>query len=146
MAKIRSMAEDDREEVAKMMKTFYASPAVMTNGSAEIFDADISACVSQNPFLEGLIFELGGEIAGYAMLAHSFSTEFGKPCVWVEDIYVKPEFRRKGIGREFFEYLQKRFGGCVIRLEAERENTPAVELYKKCGFEEMGYLEMIKGD
>lgn len=133
----------DRDEVIGMMRVFYSSAAVITNGSEEIFSADFSACVSDSPFLEGFIFEQGEEVAGYAMLAHSFSTEFGKPCVWIEDIYLKPEYRRKGFGREFFNLLKEKFPGCVLRLEAERENLPAVALYKSSGFEELGYLEMI---
>lgn len=133
----------DRDEVIGMMRVFYSSAAVMTNGSEEIFSADFSACVSDSPFLEGFIFEHDEEIAGYAMLAHSFSTEFGKPCVWIEDIYLKPEYRRNGFGREFFNLLKEKFPGCVLRLEAERENLPAVALYKSSGFEELGYLEMI---
>lgn len=144
MVKIRKMTNGDTEAVKAMMRTFYASPAVLSNGSEEIFEADVAACLSGGPYLEGLIFEEGGKIAGYSMLAHSFSTEFGKPCVWVEDLYVLPEHRRKGVGAALFEYLSERFSGCVIRLEAERENAPAVSLYEKCGFSELSYLEMIK--
>ena len=54
---IRSMEEKDRGQVLEMMRVFYASPAVLTNGSQEIFEADINACLSDNPYLEGYIFE-----------------------------------------------------------------------------------------
>lgn len=141
---IRKMVPADRDEVLAMMRTFYASPAVLSNGSEEIFEADFSACVSENPYLEGLIFESDGVLAGYSMLAHSFSTEFGKPCVWVEDLYLKPEFRHKGVGTEFFGWLSERYKGHTVRLEAEHENENAVSLYRKSGFEELLYMELIK--
>ena len=97
------MTSGDAEEVKEMMRVFYASEAVMTNGSEEIFESDVKACLAEGVPLEGLIFDDGGKTAGYAMLAGGFSTEFGKPCLWVEDLYIKPEHRRKGIGRAFFE-------------------------------------------
>ena len=94
---IRPMVEADRESVLEMMRVFYASPAVFTNGSEEIFAADIEACVSGSPYLEGYILE-DGEMQGYAMVAKSFSTEFGKPCIWIEDLYIRDAFRGQGLG------------------------------------------------
>ena len=144
MLNIRPMERSDSEEVIAMMEVFYASPAVMTNGSREIFEADVGACVGGSPYLDGLIFEIDGNTAGYAMLAHGFSTEFGKRCVWIEDIYIKPQYRRRGIGFEFFRRLGEQYPDFVFRLEAERENAAAIALYEKCGFEELPYLEMIR--
>ena len=79
---IRSMMEQDRQEVLQMMRVFYASDAVQSNGSEEIFEKDICNCVEENPYLEGYIFEKEGKVLGYAMAAKSFSTGFGKPCIW----------------------------------------------------------------
>ena len=104
MTNIRKMTRDDKNIVIDMMRVFYASPAVLSNGSEEIFEADVENCVNDSPYLEGLIFEDEGEIQGYGMIAKSFSTEFGKPCIWVEDLYMKPEFRGAGIGSQFFDY------------------------------------------
>lgn len=139
---IRNMTEADRVEVGKMMKVFYASPAVLSNGSAEIFENDIENCVNECPYLEGYIFEEENVIKGYAMVAKSFSTEFGKPCIWIEDLYVKDEFRGQGIGTIFFEFIGKKYEGYVQRLEVEEENKRALGVYKKCGFEELPYMEM----
>ena len=141
---IRKMTKADRAAVLEMMRIFYRSPAVMTDGSEEIFERDFSECVSESPFAEGFIFEFSEKIAGYSMLALSFSTEFGRPCVWVEDLYILPEFRRKGVGTAFFRFLDKTFPNRIIRLEAEKDNLPAVALYKKSGFGEIKYFEMIK--
>ena len=66
------MKRSDADSVFKMMKTFYSSPAVYTNGSDEIFYNDIENCVNENPYLVGYVFECEKEIIGYAMLAKSF--------------------------------------------------------------------------
>ena len=141
MTMVRPMTAEDRKSVLEMMRVFYASPAVHTDGSEEIFAADIDACVGDNPYLEGYILE-DGEMQGYAMIAKSFSTEFGKPCIWIEDIYLKEAFRGKGIGKQFFDFITEKYAGCLFRLEAEEENARAIALYKKCGFSELPYMEL----
>ena len=141
---IRKMIPSDKGRVLDMMKVFYASPAVITNGSDEIFNADIDACVSDSPYLDGYVFECGGEIIGYSMLAKSFSTEFGKPCIWIEDIYLTEELRGLGIGSDFFRFIENEYRDCIFRLEAEEENERAIHVYKKVGFEVIPYLEMKK--
>ena len=119
MLTISLMTAQDTENVLEMMRVFYASPAVATNGSEEIFRNDIDNCVGDCPFLEGYIFSYNNSIAGYAMVAKSFSTEFGKPCIWVEDIFVKPEFRGREIGTKFFDYIEQKYLNCIFRLEGE---------------------------
>ena len=141
---INIMEEKHRESVLKMMRVFYNSPAVLTNGSEEIFRADVDNCISDSPYLEGYVFEESGETVGYAMLAKSFSTEFGRPCIWIEDIYIKEEFRGLGLGSSFFRFIEERYEGCIFRLEAEEENERAIHVYKKCGYEVMPYLELKK--
>lgn len=141
---IRSMIKEDTQEVFDMMQVFYRSPAVFTNGSEEIFRNDIENCVNDCPYLEGYVFENEGEIQGYAMLAKSFSTEFGKPCIWIEDLYIKEAYRGLGIGSRFFAYIEKKYPDTIIRLEVEEENERAVKVYRKCGYEVLPYMEMKK--
>ena len=141
---IRKMIRDDKQSVIDMMRVFYASPAVHSNGSEEIFEADVENCVNDSPYLEGYVFEEDGEIQGYSMLAKSFATEFGKPCIWIEDLYMKPEYRDSGIGSRFFEFLEQNYTDCIFRLEVEEENERAIHVYEKNGFTFLPYMEMKK--
>ncbi len=141
---IRKMTQQDADEILEMMQVFYASPAVLSNGSEEIFKNDIENCINDSPYLEGYVFADGDELLGYAMLAKSFSTEFGKPCIWIEDLYMKPESRDKGIGTKFFAFVDELYPDYLKRLEAEEENERAIHVYKKCGFEILPYVEMKK--
>ena len=138
------MKEADRDSVIDMMRRFYASNAVATNGSEEIFKSDVDACVSDNPYLEGYVFDNNDDIVGYGMLAKSFSTEYGKACIGIEDIYIEEEFRGCGLGSEFFDFIEKKYDNCIFRLEVEEENERALRVYKKNGFEFMPYKEMKK--
>ena len=142
--KLEAMREEHREEVLAMMRVFYASPAVSTNGSEEIFRADVDACLSVDPYLEGYVLTENGRLLGYTMLARSFSTEFGKHCVWIEDLYLKPEYREKGRGSAALEAIRKLHPEALLRLEVERENSRAVHVYRKSGVGELPYLEMLR--
>ncbi len=143
-SKIRKMAEKDKPCVIEMMRKFYTSPAVLSNGSEEIFEADVNSCISDFPYIEGYVFENGGTIQGYAMVAKSFSTEFGKMCIWIEDLYIKDEYRGLGIGSGFLKYIEEKYPNSIFRLEVEEENERAVNVYKKCGYKHLPYMEMKK--
>lgn len=144
MNKIRNMTKEDEAAVFKMMRSFYGSPAVFTNGSDEIFLNDIENCINENPYLEGYVIESGKAIQGYAMIAKSYSTEFGKPCIWIEDLYIKEAFRGLGLGNLFMDFIMQKYADCVFRLEVEEENEKAVKLYSKLGFTVLPYMEMKK--
>ena len=139
--KIREMKREDKEAVLEMMRTFYTSPAVLSNGSEEIYEADVEACLNPSPYLEGYIL---GDLQGYAMVAKSFSTEFGKRCIWIEDIYVREDARGQGLGSTFLTWIAEKYAGCLLRLEVEEENAGARRVYEKCGFEVLPYMEMKK--
>jgi ribosomal protein S18 acetylase RimI-like enzyme len=78
------------------------------------------------------------------MVAKSFSTEFGKPCMWLEDLYIKEPYRGCGIGRALIEHLAEKYKDAILRLEVEAENAHAMHLYEKCGFTPLPYVEMKK--
>ena len=141
---IRKMTVQDAPQILDMMRVFYASPAVLSNGSEEIFQNDVAECVSDSPYLEGYVFEEAGQLQGYAMVAKSFSTEFGKRCIWIEDLYVLPPYRSSGLGRSFLQHIQQLYPGALFRLEAEQENEGAVRLYDRMGFEVLPYMELKK--
>lgn len=143
---LRMMRRSDRKEVREMMREFYSSEATLTNGSDTIFNKDISECLSDSPFLDGYVFsykDADDSLWGYAMIAHSFSTEFGRHCIWIEDLYLREEARGLGLASHFFDHIEERYPDALLRLEAEYENDQAMEVYRRRGFHEFPYVEMI---
>jgi len=91
-------------------------------------------------YAECLIAEIDSKPVGFALFFHNFSTFLGKPGLYLEDLYVKPEFRNAGLGMKFFRELAK------IALERDCGrmewwvldwNEPALAFYKKLGAEPM---------
>ncbi|MBQ9132182.1 MAG: GNAT family N-acetyltransferase [Clostridia bacterium] len=134
----------DKSAVLDMMTVFYASPAVLHKAPCEVLERDIDDCVGECPFVEGTVIEVDGEIAGYAMTSMGYSTEYGGISVMLEDLYLRPEYRGRGIGSAFLLHLQESLKGRAVRLrlEAEPSNLRAIEVYKKCGFAVLPYTEM----
>ncbi|MGN0613120.1 MAG: GNAT family N-acetyltransferase [Porcipelethomonas sp.] len=147
MVNIRKIERRDYDNVLEMMRVFYASPAVLSDPSEDILRRDIDDCLGDTPFIEGYVFEEEGTLAGYAMAAKSYSTEFGGMCIWIEDIYIVPQYRHKGIGSQFLHFIRTEYKGKAVlcRLEVEHENENAVAAYKKSGFTELPYVQMISG-
>ncbi len=89
---------------------------------------------------EVLIASSGDQPAGFALFFGNFSTFLGLPGIYLEDLFVRPEFRESGLGRSLLAYL--------ARLATERRcgrlewsvldwNEPAIGFYKKLGADAM---------
>lgn len=85
---------------------------------------------------EVVIAEYANEAIGFALFFHNFSTFLGRPGLYLEDLYVRPEMRGKGIGKLLLAYLAKlaRDRNCG-RLEwwCIDWNTPSIDFYKSLG-------------
>jgi GNAT superfamily N-acetyltransferase len=98
------------------------------------------ALFGEHPAAEAVIARIDGETAGWALWFQNFSTWTGKPGLWLEDLYVRPQDRRRGVGKALLIYLARL---CVERGYGRFEwsvldwNTPAVEFYRALGAEAM---------
>ena len=140
---IRKMQCGDSTIVIDMMRKFYSSPAVITNGSEKIFAANVENCLSDSPYVEGFVFVDGEKIIGYGITAHGYSTEFGGESIWLEDIFIAEEYRGRGVGSKFIRHVKKIYPDKILRLESEADNVPALKIYKQFGFKELPYLELV---
>jgi GNAT superfamily N-acetyltransferase len=77
-----------------------------------------------------------GDPAGFALFFHNFSTFLGRPGLYLEDLYVKPEMRGRGLGRALLVHLAgiARERGCGrMEWSVLDWNEPAITLYKGIG-------------
>jgi GNAT superfamily N-acetyltransferase len=88
------------------------------------------------PGAEVVVAELDGAPVGFALFFHNYSTFAGRPGIYLEDLYVRPEARGSGVGRELLAHLAALAveRGCA-RLEwaVLDWNAPAIAFYEKLG-------------
>lgn len=91
-------------------------------------------------YAEVIIAEFNRKPVGQALFFHNFSTFLGKPGVYLEDLYVKPEFRSKGIGKallnKIVEVAKERKCGRIEWVVLDW-NKPAIDFYNKIGAKPM---------
>lgn len=95
-----------------------------------------AALFGSETFAEVLIAEFESEISGYALYFKNFSTFKGKPGIYLEDLFVKPDFRGKGIGKALFESIiktakEKNYGR--VEWSVLNWNQPAINFYEARG-------------
>jgi GNAT superfamily N-acetyltransferase len=95
---------------------------------------------SDKPSAEVLIAREGEAPVGFAVYFHNFSTWLGRPGLYLEDLFVKPEKRGKGYGRALLQRLARiaHERGCGRMEWAVLDwNDPAIQFYKKLGAKPM---------
>jgi ribosomal protein S18 acetylase RimI-like enzyme len=96
---------------------------------------------------ETWLVELAGEVAGYAVLAFGFSLEHRGRDAFVDDVYVVPARRGRGLGllaMERVEAVARERGVTALHLEVERENARAEALYRRLGYRDRERRLMTK--
>lgn len=83
-----------------------------------------------------VLFDLGGETIGYAIVIHYWSNEYGGDIATLDEIYVRPPWRGRGVGSAFIEHVAATWDGVVaLQLEVTPRNGRALALYRRSGFE-----------
>jgi len=129
-----------------MAHRFYMSDAVCGSIPKKNFKQTFMLCLQGSPYARGVMLEADGEVAGFALLSFTHSTEAGGLVVLLEELYVTECFRGKGLTTQFFNFIKAEYGKKAARfkLEVTQSNKHAIEVYKHYGFEVVEYLAMVR--
>lgn len=132
---LRSATPDDVPEVLRLICELaeyerLRDEVVATEASLR------AALFGPRPTAEVLLAECDGQVAGFALFFHNFSSFLGRPGLYLEDIFVRPAFRRRGLGRAFF----RRLAEIAVERNCGRMewsvldwNEPALAFYRALG-------------
>ena len=135
----RRIRQEDTVAYIEMATDFYSSPAVLHSIPESYIENAVKTVLDGTPFADIYMFEENGVVVGYGMLAFTYSQEAGGLVCWLEEIYVSPTLRGKGIGGAFIEFVKQTVPAARYRLEVEPDNVRVKALYQKQGFMPLGY-------
>jgi GNAT superfamily N-acetyltransferase len=134
---IRKLRPEDLHDVIEMLREFaeFEKLAHYCTATKERFAA---AFFDEGSFAEGLVFESKDGLAGYAVFFPHFSSFRGERGLYLEDIFIKPEFRGGGTGRAVLSEIARLAaarGFERIDFQVLDWNTAAIDFYKRLGAE-----------
>ena len=132
---IRSATEDDVPLILTLIKEL-AEYERLSHEVVATEEALRDSLFGERRVAEALLGYLGGNQAGFALFFHSFSTFLGKPGIYLEDLYVRPEFRGAGVGRALLVHLAglaKERGCGRLEWSVLDWNEPAIGFYRGIG-------------
>jgi GNAT superfamily N-acetyltransferase len=94
------------------------------------------ALFAERPVVETVVARVDGDVAGFALFFHNFSTFLGRPGLYLEDLYVRPTFRGQGVGRGLLVHVASLAGarGCGrMEWSVLNWNRRAVGFYESLG-------------
>lgn len=126
---------EDLERVAGLVGAFHGEMGY-TSDPGLVRDA-LGPLLAGSP--HGVVFLAGPRVAplGYAVVSFSWSIEFGGLDAWLDELYVRPQVRRRGIAGDMLGALGAEVrarGAKGLSLEVDREDAAAQKLYAKAGF------------
>ena len=137
--KIRTARKDEAQIILQLIKDlaeYEKAPDQVEAREKEI----LNTIFAENPKVFCDLVEVDNQIAGMAIWFLNYSTWQGKHGIYLEDLFIKPEFRGKGYGKALLQHLAKicndrgygRFQWWVLDW-----NSPAIEFYRSLGAEAM---------
>ena len=139
MLKIRPATPNDIPEILKLIRELaeYEKLAHLVVATAEDLRRD---GFSERPYFFVLIAEWDGHPAGFALYFYNYSTFQGRPGLYLEDLFVRPPYRGKGIGKALLLHLAKTAvdEGCGrFQWQVLDWNKPSIEFYESLGAQVM---------
>jgi GNAT superfamily N-acetyltransferase len=140
--KIRVARIQDAESIA-IQNRVLAEESEQLTLEPETVRAGVQALLSDETKGFYLVAEENGKIIGQLMITREWSDWRNKPIWWVQSVYVKKEWRRKGVFTKLLIYVQHKAdeqGVAFLRLYAHKSNQTALQVYEKIGWKQDPYV------
>ena len=137
---IREAKARDLPALLRMMRSLAEQPPAIPFDEGEV-RAALDKFLGHADLGRAWLLWLGERPAGYVILTLGYSFEFRGRDAFIDELYIEPEFRRRGLGRRALEFLEEKArasGVNALHLEVDRGNDRAMELYRRSGYENHG--------
>jgi ribosomal protein S18 acetylase RimI-like enzyme len=143
---IRDVSARDFPALLRMMRNLAQHPPAIPFDEGEVRGA-LETFVAHAELGQAWLLWWGEKPAGYVIVTLGFSFEYRGRDAFIDELYIEPEFRRKGLGRRAMEFVEEKacaLGVNALHLEVDHSNDPAAELYRRGGYTDHGRCLMTK--
>jgi len=140
------IAENSFPDLLDMMASFYAIDHYSFDRVKT--EKNLSAFISDKTLGRAWIISCNEVTCGYLMLTFGFSFEYNGKIGLIDEFYLKPEFRRMGIGKKTMDFIDAQaieLDIKTVHLEVEKHNKGGTKLYKSKGYYYNGRILLSKG-
>ncbi len=132
----RTFQEQDGPDIEQMVAGLYADDPSPVGMSLEKVRRTIDELLRRPEKGAFVVFESGDAIIGYALIVHFWSNEYGGTIEVIDELYVQPDWRGRGVASAFLEYIVDTSQADVkgLHLEVTPRNVRARALYARHGF------------
>jgi GNAT superfamily N-acetyltransferase len=135
MLEIRSAQEKDVDAIFELILGLaaYEQLTDQVTGNSDLLRSHLFGA---RPYAESIVADLDGQVVGFGLFFHTYSTFLTQPGLHLEDVFVRSEYRRQGIGKALMMSVAKiAFDRGCGRLEWSvlDWNQPAIEFYQSLG-------------
>jgi ribosomal protein S18 acetylase RimI-like enzyme len=145
--KLREAAPEDEAELLRMMRALAEQEPGKIQFDAAAAQVALRTLFAQPELGRTWLVCDGGSAVGYLVLTLGFSFEFRGRDAFIDELYIAPGYRRRGLGRMAMEFAEKRakeLGVNAVHLEVDHGNDPAMELYRRIGYADHDRYLMTK--
>jgi GNAT superfamily N-acetyltransferase len=132
-------------DILEMMADFYAIDNYEFN--KELAHKNLETFISTKNYGRIWVLKSHQELMGYVILAFSYSFEYGGINAFIDELYIKPGYRNKGLSKTALEFVLKEakaLGIQTLHLEVEKHNKKARNIYTQWGFTDKDRLLLSK--
>jgi Acetyltransferases len=133
---MRQANADDLADLLELMQEFYAEAGYALNSDRA--RAAFLPLLAPGHLGQVWLGELDGQVAGHVVVTFCYSMEYGGRSAFVDDLFVRPALRNRGVGRALVEQARaicEELGVRAMHLEVARANGPAQAVYRAVGFD-----------
>jgi diamine N-acetyltransferase len=134
--RLRDATPRDESTILPMMRALAEQPPAVPFDEAEL-RRTLRLFLAHPEWGTLWLIECSGQSAGYVVLTLGFSFEYRGRDAFIDELYVVPEFRRRGLARTAMECAEARsreLGVTAVHLEVDPLNEPALELYRRAAY------------
>ena len=136
IAYVTMIDDTQRDAVVAMMRGLYAEDPASAPVDAARFSETIRVLLAHPERGRIVLLMEDDDVRGYTLLIPYWSNEFGGTLVFIDELFVLPEARGRGLGRKFVEWVKagRPYDAVAVLLEVSPANVRARRLYESLGF------------